>query len=105
MYRSLCIASSRPVLHPLLTHSHYSSNGPRLLISTTDAVTDDTSQSSSFLPSETIPLVKQLSSSDVVRSYWKLSKGYLSVWVALSAMPGYLVCAPFSIGACTAVFM
>ena len=27
---------------------------------------------------------------------WKLSKGYLSVWVALSALPGYLVSSPFS---------
>lgn len=29
--------------------------------------------------------------------WWKLSKGHLSVWVALSAVPGYLVSAPFSL--------
>lgn len=27
--------------------------------------------------------------------WWTLSKGYLSVWVALSALPGYLVAAPW----------
>lgn len=38
------------------------------------------------------------------KDYWKLSKGHLSVWVALSALPGYLVCAPFSLPAASAVF-
>ena len=32
-----------------------------------------------------------------VKDYWRLSKGHLSVWVALSAFPGYLVSAPFSL--------
>jgi protoheme IX farnesyltransferase len=36
---------------------------------------------------------------------WKLSKGYLSVWVALSALPGYLVSAvPFSGSVAAGVF-
>lgn len=42
--------------------------------------------------------------SNSIRDYWKLSKGHLSVWVALSALPGYLVCAPFSLPIASAVF-
>ena len=41
----------------------------------------------SFLPDHRISL------SDC----WKLSKGHLSIWVALSAIPGYLVCAPLDL--------
>jgi protoheme IX farnesyltransferase len=37
------------------------------------------------------------------RDYWKLSKGHLSVWVALSALPGYLVCAPIDLGAVSGI--
>ena len=36
--------------------------------------------------------------------YWKLSKGHLSVWVAFSALPGYLVSAPFSVPTAVALF-
>ena len=39
----------------------------------------------------------------VTHDYWKLSKGHLSVWVALSALPGYLVSAPFSLPVATGV--
>jgi protoheme IX farnesyltransferase len=35
--------------------------------------------------------------------WWRLSKGHLSVWVALSAIPGYLVSAPFSLGTAVCV--
>ena len=37
------------------------------------------------------------------RDYWKLSKGHLSVWVALSALPGYLVCAPIDLVAVSGI--
>ena len=38
------------------------------------------------------------------KDMWKLSKGHLSVWVALSALPGYLVSAPFSAPVCVGIF-
>lgn len=39
----------------------------------------------------------------LMADYWKLSKGHLSVWVALSAIPGYLVAGTFSGGVATCV--
>ena len=39
----------------------------------------------------------------VSRQYWRLSKGPLSVWVAISAFPGYLVSTPWPVDPGTAV--
>jgi protoheme IX farnesyltransferase len=53
------------------------------------------------IKTEVVPVNQKNNSASV---YWKLSKGHLSVWVAFSALPGYLVSAPFSLPSAALLF-
>ena len=50
-----------------------------------------------------ISVTPQVSDRSIVFDYWKLSKGHLSIWVALSALPGYLVCAPLDLASISGI--
>ena len=58
----------------------------------------------SITPAIIAPVLASPTTMSTMKDYWKLSKGHLSVWVALSALPGYLVSAPFSLPVATGVF-
>lgn len=50
--------------------------------------------SGSAVPAEAAPDVCLTPSTDRGKLYWKLAKGKLTVWVALSALPGYFLALP-----------